>query len=263
LIETGANLLIDAEDEILWVRINRPDSRNALNRATLGELEAIFRHHARNDKIKAAVISGEGREAFAAGGDLKELNSLREPRDVGEFFDHASAALDRIREFPVVTVAALNGRALGGGAELALACDYRVAAPHASIGYIQGSLNISTGFGGGADLAQLLGPSRAMMRGLCADVLEATAAHAAGIVDQIATSDESLRECVMRVLSPMLKRTPAVIRAFKAMCTAERRGMAPHERRSLERDWFTRTWTSAEHWSAVESMGQKRKERIT
>lgn len=204
---------------------------------------------------------GEGREAFAAGGDLKELNGLRAAEDVAAFFDFASNALDQIRNFPMPTVAALNGKALGGGAELALACDFRVAAAHASIGYIHATLNICCGFGGGADLMRALGASGGLLRGLYADTLDAHAALSLHLVDQVSSDGEPLADCVMRFLAPMLKQNVQVIRAYKAMAIAERQGLGMQQRRAIEREGFKGTWTSAAHWSAVESIERKRRER--
>lgn len=257
------NIIVEIGDGILWLRIDRPKSRNALSRDTLAELARACSENADHNALKAAVVIGEGIEAFAAGGDLKELSQLRAAEETSEFFDFASGALDEIRRFPVPVVAALNGWALGGGAELALACDFRVAATHAAIGYIQAKHNISCGFGGGADLMRLLGYSAALLHGLSAETLDARQAHACGLVDEIALEGESLEDCVTRFLRPVLKQKPQVIRAYKAMAVAERLGLSLRERRAIERDWFTRTWTHVDHWSAVDELTRKRQEKTT
>lgn len=254
------NLIVDIHDDVLWLRINRPKSRNALSKATLGELSRACSVNADSPSLRAAVITGEGNEAFAAGGDLKELGALRDADDASAFFDFASGALDEVRMFPVPVVAALNGWALGGGAELAMACDFRVAAAHASIGYIQARLNISCGFGGGVDLTRLLGRSGALLGGLTADTYDARQALARGWVDEVTADGESLLDCVMRFLKPMLKQRPQVIRAYKAMAVADRLGLGLPQRRTIERDWFTRTWTHQDHWSAVDNLARKKRE---
>lgn len=255
------NIIVEFFDGILWLRIDRQKSRNALSRDTLAELARACTENADQPVLKAAVVMGEGNKAFAAGGDLKELSQLRATGETSEFFDFASSALDEIRRFPVPVVAALNGWALGGGAELALACDFRVAAAHAAIGYVQAKLNISCGFGGGADLMRLLGYSAALLHGLSVETLDARQAHARGLVDEVASEGESLEECVMRFLGPILKQKPQVIRAYKAMAIAERLGLSLQERRTIERDWFTRTWTHDDHWTAFDKMKRSNHER--
>ena len=255
------HIAVEVHSDVLWLRIKRRKSRNALSRATLGELAAACSDDVNCDAIKAAVLIGDGDEAFAAGGDLKELSSLRSADSVVEFFDFASGSLDRIRTFPVPVVAALNGGALGGGAELALACDFRVAAGHAVIGYIHGRLNICCGFGGGADLMRLLGRSSALLHGLSSDTVTAQRALSLGLVDKVAAEGESLEACVMQFLAPILRQRPQVIRAYKAMAVADRQGLSLEARRAIERNWFSRTWTHEDHWSAVEKFERVQRER--
>jgi enoyl-CoA hydratase len=254
------NLLVETRDDVLWVRINRPDCRNALSRDTLAEIGEAFAAHA-DAALKAAVITGAGSAAFAAGGDLKELAQVRTAEQVGEFFDESSQAVDEVRRFPLPTVAALNGIALGGGAELAVACDFRVALPTAALGFIQARLNISCGFGGGQDLVRLLGPTAAMAEGLRAETLTAEQARKRGLVDEVATEDESLEQCVDRFLRPLLRQKPQVIRAYKALANAARATLDASQRRALEREWFVRTWTHDDHWAAVDAIMRKWQEK--
>ncbi len=258
---TGDNIRVEVAGGVAWLRIDRPHARNALSRSTLVELGDKCRAASAEPSLKAIVVTGEGTEAFAAGGDLKELSQLRDAPDIEAFFDDAAGALDHLRRCPVPTVAALNGWALGGGAELAMACDFRVSAAHAKIGYIQSRLSISCGFGGGADLMGRLGYSQALLHGLTGQPLTGTQALDQGLVDAVATADEPLRDCVLRFLQPVLKQTPLVIRAYKAMAIAEREGLPPSERRRIEREWFTRTWIHQDHWDAVATMSRERKEQ--
>ena len=254
-------LIVETRDSVQWLRINRPQSRNALSRATLSELGKACAEAALDPKLKAVVITGEGCDAFAAGGDLKELASVRTIEQASALFDMASGALDSVRNCPLPVVASLNGLALGGGAELALACDFRVAARHAAIGYIQARLGISSGFGGGADLMRTLGPARALRHALTGETLDAAAARVLGLVDEVAQEEETLEQCTARFLAPLLRQTPLVIRAWKAMAIAERRGLPAAERRADERGWFVRTWTHDDHWAAVDALMQKSRER--
>ncbi len=255
------NLRVEARDVVLWIRIDRPASRNALSRPTLAEIARACNGIAAEPSLKAVVITGEGPEAFAAGGDLKELASVRTADQVGALFDEASTALDAVRRCPVPVLAGLNGLALGGGAELAVACDFRVAARHATIGCVQARLHISSGFGGGSDLVRLLGPGRALRHALTGEALSAAAARDLGLVDEVAGDDETLEQCVGRFLAPILRQSPRVIRAWKAMAIADRLGLPLAARRHAERDGFCRTWVHDDHWVQVEKFMQKSREK--
>jgi enoyl-CoA hydratase len=244
----------ETHGSVLHVTINRPDSRNALSRATLDALKRAFEDAAGDDLLHVAVLSATGDKSFAAGGDLKEFAALRSEADAQMLFDRAAEALDAIRSFPVPVVAALNGIALGGGAELAMACDYRLAAVHAHIGFVQSTLAISTGFGGGADLVNKVGSARAMQILVQGEVLSATAAAALGLVDGVAGPDESLAECVARFVLPFLSRPSHLVRAIKQIGLAQRLGLSQAERRTIERNGFAKTWVHPVHWEASDHM---------
>src|SRR5579872_215309 len=143
-------LQIKYEASILTVTINRPETRNALSRPLIAELAATFTAWGAREDLVVAVLTGAGNKAFASGGDLKELSAVRSQAQALSFATEARSQLDAIRRFPVPVVAVLNGDALGGGAELALACDLRIAAPHARIGLLQARHNIATAWGGGS-----------------------------------------------------------------------------------------------------------------
>jgi len=255
--ETGLLAVELRAGGVLRVRIERPQVHNALSRATLAALGEVFARHARDESIRAAVLTGAGDRSFAAGGDLKEFALIRDDADARGLHRDASAALDALRRFPAPTVAALNGLAVGGGAELALACDFRVAARHARIGYVHASLAITSGFGGGADLMRLLGPGRGLLHALRAEPLDALEALRAGLVDAVAEPGETLEACLARFLEPLLKPPPLVVRGYKALALAERQGAALERRRQIDEDSFARTWVHPEHWAALERKAAK------
>ena len=253
-MSTTANLLVDLEAGVLRVTLNRPEQRNALNRAVLAGLGAAFGRYADDNTVRVAVLTAAGDKSFAAGGDLKELSAIRTRQGARKLNAEASAALDRIRRFPVPVVAALNGTALGGGAELAVACDFRIASAHAGIGFVQGKLNISTGFGGGADLMRLVGPSRALLLLCRSAVLSADEAGALGLIDAVAARDEPLAALVARFIEPLARQAPQVMRAFKAQAIAERWGLARAERAAIEQRHFSLTWAHDDHWTAADKV---------
>ncbi|RIK97302.1 MAG: enoyl-CoA hydratase/isomerase family protein [Burkholderiales bacterium] len=243
-------LRVERRDSILRVTIDRPEQRNPLSTDVLGELRRAFAEAAADETLRAAVVTGAGDRSFAAGGDLKEFDRLRSPEDAGRLWSHANEALRAVREFPLPVVAALNGVALGGGAELAVACDFRVAAPHAAIGFIQGRLNICTGFGGGADLVALVGGHRALSILIGAETMPAVRAREAGLVDEIAADGESLEQCVERFLQPLCAQAPQVLRAFKTIVLSDRLALPRVQREQRERQALIETWIHPDHWQA-------------
>lgn len=240
------------ESGMLVVTVNRAEKRNALSRTCLTELGRAFTQHASDAEIRVAVLTGAGEKAFAAGGDLKDFGAIRTESEADGLFRLANESLQAIRTFPVPTVAALNGIAVGGGAELAVACDFRVAAPGAAIGFVQARLAITSGFGGGADLMRLLGPSRALLHMLRAETLPAEQALEIGLVDAVADADEGLMDCVQRFTKPMRQLPVQVARALKAQAVTARAHTGERERERVEREGFARTWAHNDHWEALD-----------
>lgn len=239
---------------VLTVTLNRPEKRNALNQLLITALADTFTAWREHQHIVLAVLTGAGDKAFASGGDIRELAALREPAEVLAFTRATRAALDTIRNFPVPVLAALNGDALGGGAELALACDMRIMAAHARVGFLQGRLNISTAWGGGTDLLRLVGPGRALSLLCSTDVLGPGAALAAGLVDATAPEGQPFGTVVAGFVARLAARKPQVMRAFKSLTAAHRRGAGPDEMARVEEAAFTATWVHPDHWDAVTAM---------
>jgi enoyl-CoA hydratase len=243
---------VASADGVLRVTIDRAEKRNALSRALLDDLRQLFETRAVDEALRVAVLTAAGTQSFAAGGDLRDLAAIRTREDAVAMATQARAALDAIRHFPVPVVAALNGVALGGGAELAVACDLRIAAAHGGIGFVQGQLNISTAWGGGIDLMRLLGPARALTVLGRSEVLSAAQAHALGLIDAVAASDEPFAGFVARFLAPLARQAPQVMRAFKAQALAERLGRPRAEREETETRLFSFTWAHDDHWAAAD-----------
>jgi enoyl-CoA hydratase len=250
----GAMVVAELAGSVLSVSINRPDKRNALSRAVLGELKRTFSEFAGAEGLRVGVLRGAGEKNFAAGGDLRDLAQVRTREDTRRMAGQAHGALEAIRSFPVPVVAALNGDALGGGAELAVACDFRVAASHAHIGFIQGKLNIATAWGGGADLMRLVGPAKALRLLAAAELLDAPGAQRAGLVDEVGAPGEPLQAVIDRFIAPFLRQVPQVLRAYKALAVAHRRGRPAAEIRKLETRHLIETWVHPDHWQAADKI---------
>ncbi len=251
---TDPYLTVEASEGRLAVTIDRADKRNALSRAVLAELQETFERHAKDDSLRVATLTGAGDKSFAAGGDLRDLASVRTVKEAEIMADQAKAALDAIRNFPVPVVAALNGDALGGGAELAASCDFRVAASHARIGFIQGRLNIATAWGGGIDLARIVGSARALRLLARSELLSGDEALALSLVDVAAGNGQSLDDCLKAFLTPIMGQAPQVLRAFKALSLRARRAPPRDDLMQLETQLFADTWAHQDHWDAADKL---------
>ena len=203
------------------------------------------------------MLRGAGEQCFAAGGDLRELASITTLEGAAEMARDAKASLEAIRQFPVPVVAALNGDAMGGGAELAVACDFRIAAAHARIGFVQGRLNISTAWGGGIDLMRLVGPSRALGLMCRGDMLTGPRPPRSGSSMRSRARINRSMICIADFIAPILKQSPQVLRAFKAVAKGVRTGLSRDELNDIETRMFAQAWVHEDHWTAAEKITSK------
>ena len=244
-------LAVEQRGNRLQVTINRPERRNALSLELLDQIGDVFTRFAADESVKCAVLTATGDRCFAAGGDLKELDAVRTTADTLAMSRRARAALDAVRQFPLPVIAALNGHALGGGAELAMACDLRVATPQAELGFVQGQLNVTTAWGGGIDVLALLGPARGLALLLEARRIPAAEALQLGLLQRVSGPHESVSDCTDRFIEPLLQRPVQVLRACKALALEHRRAL--HDRlAAVEERGFTASWVHADHWAAAE-----------
>ena len=247
-----SDILVDVPAAgLVRITINRPQKHNALARPVLDALASAVRAAADDHQTRCIMLRGAGDKYFAAGGDLVDLAAVRTDEEIDAMGAQATAALDAVRECAVPVVAFVNGDALGGGAELAVACDMRIMAPHARIGFIQGRMGITSAWGGGPDLCTLIGPARAMRMMARCEMIGAEVAVAWGLADLRATGDAD-GEDVAAFMKPMLERSGLVVRGIKAQTLACRHGLPRAPRREVERRHLISTWASAEHWAAVD-----------
>jgi enoyl-CoA hydratase len=243
-------LLVERRGAVLHVTINRPEKRNALALATLDALGDAFTGHAGDEGIACAVLTGAGDRSFAAGGDLRELDALRTADEARAMSARGRLALAAIRGFPAPVVAVLNGHALGGGAELAMACDLRIAAPHAELGFLQAELNVTSAWGGGIDLLAALGPARALELLASARRLPARAALELGLLQKVAAPNEDFTTFVADYVAALTRRPARVLRAQKALTGAFRQRLHA-ELAAVEEAGFVPAWIHADHWEAA------------
>lgn len=238
-------------DGLIRITIERAHKHNALAGTVLGALARAVADAGARPGTRLLLIRGAGERFFAAGGDLVELSAVRDAAAVDAMVEHSRGALDAVRRCPVPVAAYLNGDAIGGGAELAVACDLRLQAAHARIGYIQSRLAISTAWGGGTDLCQLVGSARALRMMARGEMIEATLAVQWGLADAV-ISDDADGEDLRTFLAPLLACPVQVLRAIKAQTRAWRDGLAFGERREIERRHLQTTWLHDDHWEAAD-----------
>jgi len=234
----------------VWVTINRPQKHNALTRTALDKLADAMRQAGSDRSTRCVVLRGAGEKYFAAGGDLVDLALVRTEEATRAMADGATAALDAVRNCPVPVIAYVNGDALGGGAELAVACDMRMLEAHARIGFVQGRVGITSAWGGGPDLYRLVGPGRAMRMMSRCEMIDAETALNWGLVDVVVTGGAKGTD-VQSFLKPCFERSPLLLRSIKEQALAWRQGLSYAAHRDIERENLVATWLSDEHWVAV------------
>ena len=185
------NLLLEICDRIALLTINRPKALNALNPQTLKELSSMFSELQENDEVKVIIITGAGEKAFVAGGDIAAMQSLGPP-EAREVARQAQALFNAIEFGPKVTIAAINGYALGGGCELAMACDLRIVADSAKLGQPEVNLGIIPGWAGTQRLPRLVGKGKAKELMYTGDMVDAKEAERIGLVNQVVPHAELL-----------------------------------------------------------------------
>ncbi|WP_046731358.1 enoyl-CoA hydratase/isomerase family protein [Streptomyces humi] len=229
---------LELDDGLAVLTIDRPHARNAISLATMDELEKALDAAA---GARALVIKGAGDRAFVSGGDLKELAAIRTEDEAAAMAWRMRGLCDRIAGFPAPVVAALNGHALGGGAEVAVAADIRVAADDIRIGFTQVTLAIMPAWGGAERLAVLVGRGTALLLAGTGAVLGAAEAERAGLVDRVVPRASFGTE--WRSLARSLATGPAA--EIKKVVGG---GTSPDEAVHA----FARLWASDAHWDAAD-----------
>lgn len=185
------NILAEKEGDIGLIKINRPEVRNALDSTTYDELKQALTAFEKDDDVKVVILTGEGEKAFASGADIKQLQQRR-------FLDALEPGLQgvckRIEQSRKVVIAAVNGFALGGGCELALACDIRIASEKAKFGLPELNLAIIPGGGGTQRLARIVGKGRALDMILTGAIISAECAEQIGLVSKVVKQELLLEE---------------------------------------------------------------------
>jgi enoyl-CoA hydratase len=213
------NILTEIKDRILYITINRETKLNALNRFTLLELHDAFADAFGNPAVGGIIITGAGPKAFVAGADISEFADLDVAQGTALARDNQVRVFDFIANGSKPVIAAVNGFALGGGLELAMACHIRIAADNAKMGLPEVTLGLMPGYGGTQRLAQLVGKGKALEMILTADMITAADALQCGLVTHVVSQDELLskaEELMLKITSRAPLALAAAIRCVNA-----------------------------------------------
>jgi enoyl-CoA hydratase len=186
------NILIEKQDNIAVVTINRPTKLNALNKATIQELHDGFNALNEDKTVKAIIITGSGEKAFVAGADIAEFANFSIAEGQQLAAEGQALLFDFVQNLSTPVIAAVNGFALGGGLELAMACHFRIASTNAKMGLPEVTLGVIPGYGGTQRLAQLIGKGRAMELIMTAGMIDAETAKNYGLVNHVVAQEELL-----------------------------------------------------------------------
>jgi enoyl-CoA hydratase len=250
------NILLSSDGAVATVTINRPEKMNALNDATLHELEHAFDAVKADESARALVITGSGDKAFIAGADINELAKM-DPLGAKDLAFYGQHVLNKLETLGKPSIAMVNGFALGGGLELALACTLRTMSDTARVGLPEVSLGIIPGYGGSQRLARIAGPGVAREWILTGDMFGAAEAHRVGVANRVFGADE-LAAGTRKMVDTILSRGPVAVRlAIEAI----RRGMnmSQAEGELIETDMFALAATTEDMKEGMGAFLEKRK----
>jgi enoyl-CoA hydratase len=240
-------LISRTQNDIVMLTFNRPEARNALDDELQQLFYAAMQELAADSSIRVLILTGAGNQAFCAGGDITEHATMTTEEDGLKVAQVVGDALSLLENAPFPSIAALNGAAIGGGSEVALACDMRIAAPHTRMGLVQIRLGVTPGWGTGQRLMHLVGYAQAMEMLLTAHIYEADELLARGLVQQIAP--DALK-AAMQQAQVIAQWSPDAVQAVKRILRFSR-FHTYKESHQLERDEFPPLWASQPHLDAV------------
>jgi enoyl-CoA hydratase len=250
------NLLIHTEGRIQHIIINRESKLNALNKATLAELHTAISDAFANERVGGIIITGAGQKAFVAGADIAEFASFNSTQGEELARQGHTKVFDLIENGNKPVIAAINGFALGGGLELALACHIRVAADTAKMGLPEVSLGLIPGYGGTQRLTRLVGKGKALEIILTADMISAAEAHQYGLVNHVVSQDDLLIKAEA-IMNRILLRAPlAVATAIAVVNASTQPGVDGFEK---EIEAFAKCFDTADFKEGATAFLEKRK----
>lgn len=248
-------LILSDKDDTRIITINRPQVLNAINKKVLLELKQVFSEIEDNKNILAVVLTGAAEKSFAAGADISEMKSFS-PLEAAKFSSLGQSVFNTISNVKIPVIAAINGYALGGGLELALACDFMYASENASFGLVETKLGLVPGFGGTARLLRRVGISYAKEMIFSATTINAAEALRVGLVNKVLKENEVI-EYSRNVAQKIAQRGPLAVSLTKKMLNhAEDADL--NTMLALEKSNFGLAFSSKDHKEGIEAFLEKR-----
>ncbi|MGD0123891.1 MAG: enoyl-CoA hydratase-related protein [Terriglobia bacterium] len=254
------NLLYVKRNAIGYVTVNRPEKLNALNRKTMDELEECFQEIESDDEVRAVILTGAGEKAFVGGADINEL-AVQTPVEGKEMSVRGQKILDLIEHLGKPVIAAINGYALGGGCELALACTLRIASENARLGQPEVKLGLIPGYAGTQRLTRLVGKGRALEMVLSGDPISAAEAYRIGLVNQVVPPHD-LIATAEKLGQKITANAPLAVK-FALEAVNHGLEMTEAEGQFLEANLFALCCTTADMKEGTRAFLEKRPARFT
>jgi methylglutaconyl-CoA hydratase len=254
--ETNSPVRSERVGTALILTICRPEAGNSIDTATARALGDELLSNSRDRSLRAVIITGEGGKFFCTGGDLKAYRALKTPKQLATAFGRVRRLLDDFESFPLPVIAAIDGYALGGGMELALACDLRFASAGAKLGVPQGRLSLIPGWNGVQRLVELVGRGAALKLLYTGETITAANASSIGLVDELAEGPKAL-DHALAFAGRLAKTAPLSLGATKAVVRASVRLSAASATRVATKE-FERLWFTIDHREAEAAFAEKR-----
>jgi enoyl-CoA hydratase len=248
-------LTTEALGKVLLVRINRPESLNALNIQLIAELKSLLDEVCDNEDVGGIIITGSGDKAFAAGADIKEIAELNEV-NARNFAEKGQDVFQTIEDYPKPVFAAVNGYALGGGCELAMACHLRIASANALFGQPEVNLGLIPGYGGTQRLTQIVGKGRALELMLTGNSIDANEAKRIGLANHVEETIDEMIEKAMKLMDKALSKAPL---ALSMVITSTNAALTSEDGYRVEANSFARCCGTEDFKEGTTAFLEKRK----
>lgn len=249
-------LRFSARNGVAVLTINRPQVHNAVSLATMAEVERVLDWLEADPTISALILTGAGDRSFVSGGDLKDFERITTYDAAVAMSRRMQLITARLRALPIPVIGAINGDCLGGGCEVALACDIRIVGAAARFGFKQVNLGITPAWGGRRRFVRLAGRARALTLLLTGRLIDAAEALRIGLADEVVAHDQVMARA-LQTAQEIAANPPLAVRAIKQMVNADS-PLDDEKIRAYEADRFAQTWISDDHQEALDARKERR-----